>query len=399
MSKLTSVSLPKVVKDAIANTTAFDLHTHLFPPQFSDLFLSGFSELLDYHYLLAEFFRYKVLTPEEFYALDKKERSELIWRTLFIDRSPLSDASWGVLRVLRELNIPIQKNFDKMIQQFEKKQKEKKYYQKIFELAKVDQLTMTNDPLDPIEEKYWNAKTEFDKEKFLRVLRIDSLLSEYEKGVFSKRQVLEFLKRWIDILAPVYVAISLAPETKFSKASKLMTFLKEILLPILELNNIPLALMIGVHRQVNPSYKLAGDSSGKFQVSELEYLLQKFPKNKFLVTLLSRENQHELTIAARKFSNLMPFGCWWFVSIHSIMKEIETMRFELLGSSFIPQHSDARVFEQIIYKWQFLRESLTNMLTNRYQKLLAERYPLTEKQIQNDITRLLMTNAKSFLNI
>ena len=52
--------------------------------------------------------------------------------------------------------------------------------------------------------------------------------------------------------------------------------------------------------------------------------------------MLSRENQHELCVAARKFANLMPFGCWWFLNNPSIVSEITRERLELLGPTFIP---------------------------------------------------------------
>jgi hypothetical protein len=74
--------------------------------------------------------------------------------------------------------------------------------------------------------------------------------------------------------------------------------------------------------------------------------------------VLSRENQHELCVYARKFNNLMPFGCWWFLNNPSIVEEITRERIELLGASFIPQHSDARVLEQVIYKWRNTRATL-----------------------------------------
>ena len=39
-------------------------------------------------------------------------------------------------------------------------------------------------------------------------------------------------------------------------------------------------------------------------------------------------------------------GCWWFVNNPSLIDEITRMRMELLGTSFIPQHSDARILDQ-----------------------------------------------------
>ena len=59
--------------------------------------------------------------------------------------------------------------------------------------------------------------------------------------------------------------------------------------------------MIGVKRAVNPQLQMAGDGTGKADLTSLETLLRENPDNKFLVTLLSRENQHELCVIGRKF--------------------------------------------------------------------------------------------------
>ena len=84
---------------------------------------------------------------------------------------------------------------------------------------------------------------------------------------------------------------------------------------------------------------------GKADLTCLENLLRENQDNKFLVTLLSRENQHELCVLGRKFKNLMIFGCWWFMNNPSIIEEITRERIELLGLSVIPQHSDARILD------------------------------------------------------
>ncbi len=72
-----------------------------------------------------------------------------------------------------------------------------------------------------------------------------------------------------------------------------------------------------------------------------------FPDTKFIATVLARENQHELCVLARKFRNLHIFGCWWFLNNPSLIDEMTRMRLELLGLSFTPQHSDARVLDQL----------------------------------------------------
>jgi len=133
-----------------------------------------------------------------------------------------------------------------------------------------------------------------------------------------------------------------------------------------------MSLMIGVPRQVNPALPLAGDAVGRTDLRAVENLCRTFPEKGFLVSVLSRENQHELCVYARKSNNLMSFGCWWFLNNPSIVEEIISERIELLGTSFIPQHSDARVLEQVIYKWRNTRLTMAPILSNAYCLLLDD---------------------------
>src|SRR5258708_35328752 len=105
--------------------------------------------------------------------------------------------------------------------------------------------------------------------------------------------------------------------------------------------------MIGVRRSVNPALRVAGDGVGRADVGAVERMCLENPDVRFLTSFLSRENQHELCVAARKFKNLMPFGCWWFLNTPSIVSEITHERLELLCPTFIPQHSDSRLLEHI----------------------------------------------------
>jgi hypothetical protein len=154
--------------------------------------------------------------------------------------------------------------------------------------------------------------------------------------------------------------------------------------------------MIGVRRQVNPRIRLAGDGVGRADLRAIERLCGQFSENRFMVSVLSRENQHELCVCARKFNNLMPFGCWWFLNNPSIVEEITRERIEMLGASFIPQHSDARVLEQLIYKWRNTRRTLTGILTQTYRLALADGFPVTRGGIQRDVERLLRSNFEQW---
>ena len=106
------------------------------------------------------------------------------------------------------------------------------------------------------------------------------------------------------------------------------------------------------------------------------------------MTVLSRENQHELCVIARKFRNLHIFGCWWFTNIPSVIEEMTRMRLELLGLSVTPQHSDARVLDQILYKWEHSRRVIAKVLVDKYADLAATGWEPTPAEIARDVKDL-----------
>ena len=111
--------------------------------------------------------------------------------------------------------------------------------------------------------------------------------------------------------------------------------------------------------------------------------------------MLARENQHELCVLARKFGNLMIFGCWWLLNNPSLVEEITRMRVELLGTSFIPQHSDARVLEQLVYKWDHSRTIIGRVLADKYADLAAAGWVASEAEIRRDVKLMLDGNARA----
>ena len=88
------------VELVVNSTPLTDVHTHLFPPQFDELCLSGIDELLTYHYLVAETFRSLKISHEQFWAMSKTAQADLVWKTLFVDNTPTSEAAQGIISVL-----------------------------------------------------------------------------------------------------------------------------------------------------------------------------------------------------------------------------------------------------------------------------------------------------------
>ena len=157
------------------------------------------------------------------------------------------------------------------------------------------------------------------------------------------------------------------------------------------------ALMIGVNRQMNPALGLAGDSVGTGDVGSVESLCAAFPENKFLCTMLARENQHGLCVAARKFRNLHVFGCWWFMNVPSLVEETTRMRLELIGLSCTPQHSDCRVLDQLVYKWRHSRGIIAKVLAEKYEDIAATGWEPTRSEIERDVGDLLGGSLETFI--
>merc|ERR1719188_1892111 len=105
--ELQGEELAAAVREAVASTPAIDVHTHLFPGQHGSLLLWGIDELLTYHYLVREMFMVAPpeLTHETFFALPKSQQADHVWKHLFVERSPLSEAQLGVLTCLKKLGL------------------------------------------------------------------------------------------------------------------------------------------------------------------------------------------------------------------------------------------------------------------------------------------------------
>jgi hypothetical protein len=115
--------------------------------------------------------------------------------------------------------------------------------------------------------------------------------------------------------------------------------------------------------------------------------------------MLSRENQHELAVAARLMPNLFVFGCWWYLNNPSLVEEVTRMRVELLGTDFAPQHSDARVLDQAIYKWDHSRRVIAKVLREKFADLAATGWPVTPDLVQRTVADYLGGAFERFLRM
>jgi hypothetical protein len=436
---LTPQQIPATVTEVLGSQPVVDMHTHLYPPSFgtpvpnvtgrtdpAGLMLWGVDELVTYHYLVAEVYRVVPATRlpyEQFWRMTKSQQADHIWRWLFIERTPVSEACRGIITTLTKLGLDPNVNSLEPLRKWFAGQDPDRYLDRIMELSNVSSITMTNPVFDDNERERWLRDPQVGADpRFRAVLRIDPMLRAWPAaarrmagwgygvaeliGQSTVDEARRFLRDWIDRQRAVYLAVSLPPMWRYpaleagpDRAAEHagQQVLEQVVLPVCAERGLPFAMMIGSRLRVNPDLRDAGDMVGRADVASVVELCRAFPGNKFLVTMLARENQHELCVAARKFGNLMVFGCWWFLNNPSLIEEIERMRLELLGTSMIPQHSDARVLDQLVYKWDHSRKVLDEVLADKYRDLVESGWRLTRAEIERDVRLMLRDNFLEFL--
>jgi hypothetical protein len=457
---VTAYALNSVIASEVSSVLALDLHTHLLPPSHGALCLWGIDELLTYHYLVAEFFMVAPasMSPNDFYSVNKQEQADCIRKSLFLDRSPVSEACRGVITTLVALGLSDEVRMRDLtaIRNFYAPFREKgltgaeEFSERIFSLAGVKYNVMTNIPFDSNEAQHWRPKRKPYSNRYRSALRVDPLLagdrttieaalkgSGYETTLEGARN---YLRDWCDTMQPEYLMAStphdfvLQDGTFATTVSPLVNqeamrepgafadivrkrstctgseddapsvineqsdFLSQVLMKVCEERDLPIALKIGAYRGVNPQLKAAGDGVVAFaDAGMLGRLCSRFPKVRFLATFLSRNNQHEACVLATKFRNLHIYGCWWFCNNPSIIKEITQMRVEMLGTTFTAQHSDARVLDQLVYKWPHSRLVIANVLQEEFVKLVNSGWILTRAEIRRDVERLFGGTYEEFM--
>jgi hypothetical protein len=406
-------TLATQVKQVVMSAPVLDIHTHLYDPAFKDLLLWGIDELLVYHYLVAEVFRHVAIPYDQFWASSKTLQADWIWGELFLKHSPISESCRGVLTTLQLLGLDVKKRDLPTLRRWFAGQDLQQHLTRCLELAGIQRVYMTNSPFDDLERPVWEKGFARD-ERFEAGLRLDPLLLSWPEVAprlvqwgYNVRadspaqktfdEVKRFLADWSAKIRARYVMVSLPPDFEYPARNMTTQLLEQVVLPLCREQGLPFAMMPGVRRAVNPQLRLAGDGVGLANLTSLQNLCAGFPQNKFMATVLARENQHELCVLARKFRNLHIFGCWWFLNIPFLVHELTRLRVELLGLSFTPQHSDARVLEQVVYKWRHSREVIAAVLAEKYAALAETGWEPTRGEIERDVKGLFGGAFEQFL--
>ena len=213
--------------DIVACTRVDDIHTHLYDPAFGSLLLWGIDDLLVYHYLVSEASRQMEVSLESFWSASKQQQADWIWRALFIDHSPVSEACRGVVTVLNTLGIEPRSRDLPALREWFASQQPGDYIDRVLSLAGVRSVCMTNSPFDDEERPLWERGFARDP-RFRAALRIDPLLLDWprssarlrswgydvgpDRSARTASEVRRFLADWTRRIESRYCMVSLPPD-------------------------------------------------------------------------------------------------------------------------------------------------------------------------------------------
>ena len=412
---ITMENVRLVVTTAVAEVQAVDLHTHLMPSTHGELLLWGPDSLLTYHYLVAELFMVAPMSlqPDEFYGWSLAKQADLIWAELFVKRSPISEACRGALTCWQRLGLGAELGARDLtaIRAWYSAQDPDEFCQKVMKLAGLRYAVMTNIPFDDGEAKWWDEGAEIPS-YFRSALRVDPLFAwaaaseKVAAAGFAKtfEGGKQYLRKWAKKMKPLYVMSSFPADFSYPDAPAAAAgeysapaILDNVILPLAEELGLPVALKVGTRRGANAALGQAGDGVGVADVASTMNLARTYPNVKFLVTFLSRVNQHEACVLSRKYRNVHLYGCWWFCNNPSIIDEMSRMRLEMLGTAVTLQHSDARIMDQLVYKWAHSREIIANVLVDKYSDVVRTGWKLTQAEVERDVYLLFGGAAEEFM--
>lgn len=427
MNKISSSNLESSIREIVNNCPIIDVHSHLFPSAHLELCLFGIDHLLTYHYLISELFIvWSQLSVSDFYQLSLENQANIVWEQLFIFRSPISEACRGVITTCQQLGLSewVEQRDLEMIREYfnslkDDPQKLEDYIESIFKKNNIKYTIMTNEIFNSREIDLWEQTPVLNlPNRFKTSLRVDPLIINYSQMALFIQEYQytpsisgfkQYLRDWNQRIKPEYLMASLPYDFYYESNQNSGHQISEkhlsssqvidlIIIPMALELNLPIAFKFGTQRKINPQLKTAGDSLGVSSVESLARLCQSYPECKFLATFLSLVNQHQLCTVARSFQNFHIYGCWWFLNNPSLIRQITQMRIEMLGWGFTAQHSDARVIEQLIYKWSHSKSIIADILIDKYNNLLQSGWSLDYDEVSRDIQKIFCGSYESFMD-
>lgn len=375
---LSGEALRAAVREAVDGTPAFDCGTGLFPLPFGRHSRWGIDELLTTSTLALEVVADGRIAAAEFAKMPQVQRADVVWESLFLDCSPISNARLEVVAALSAFGLDVRRsNLAQARAYFDNAQPDK-YIDDLLRIANVEGIVFGTDPLDLNESAVWLAGG-FGDSRFRAGLRLDPIFDSLPSSCFRlktmgydvtddlKRNSLAELRRYVDEWSRKTSAVNLqlflsGPLLEGSAPSRI---LQEVVLPACKDGRMPLFLSLG-------------PASWGPRFGGLLELLDDLP------TVASTICPGSIADAA-DLASYLQFG----LCLDSGTGMTLATSVGLGGASRASLCSAATVFDQLIGRWKLLRAAACKALSDRYQALADFGRPIERTEIYRDVATML----------
>ena len=391
-----------LVWDAVHTAPAVEVRVFARPGELMHPGVSGIDALLTAPETLAEFFRRRAMNapaaPDpaadaSMKSLNPGELADLVWRQLFLDHPPLSEAVRVVLTTLGLFGLDVGGGDLRLLREQYERIPPSERQGRALSLANVDTVLY---PVESMETADRDA-TGTGHPSFRPVLSLNRLLWDWKESARLLRRQGFGLKARIDEFTPLELRRHLAAEAADLSPVALSLDWPAGHLPgdggigrLIREAALPLCRELGLAFMV---------ASGDAEIARLVPLWADHRENRFLL-FPGRADQLEVAVAAASTArNLLLCGPDRPLAHPLVLEPFTGARLAMLGGMFHACHSGADVVEELAGSWAHMRWSLGKAFIRHYADLWRTGWRFSEADVGKDVRAVLGGNVRTFLGL
>ena len=386
--------LSKRFEAEISKMPIIDPHTHLQHRTPSAQFIGN---IFSYHYIRMELSTVGMNVEE---LMSERILPDIRMKNAvpFIPKITNTTTWWGFMTISHALGFKDETinegNWQDLCEIASKTMQSEGWYRKALESVNIKKSFLTNLPDEDLKG--------CDRESFVPSLRTDEwVLDIQEKATREKLELLtgnsignltdlksairKVVDKFVSIKA-ASMAISLPPNFQAfpvaegdasnlydrvlkskrlsdDESARLQSYMLYTLFEFCHEVNLPFQLMLGVDRKIQYRLEWDGFSTDMGMIKTFRDALNRFPKVKFIFSILNTVLNHELAIYAKTFANCYAAGHWWYTFYPELIKKAILERLQAVPyPKLVGWYSDSYYVEWTIAKIKLYIRSLSNAL-------------------------------------
>lgn len=401
---------------AVHTAPATDIRIFFQPPDPSIPAVSGIDALLTSPAILAEFFRRRAMAQREtpnpngigpareayIKSLTPGELADIVWRQLFIDHPPVSEAARIVLTTLGLYGIDVASGDLRVLREQFDRLPAAERLARALQLANLDLILYHADCMDAVDGDGTLIRTP----PFRPVLSLNRLLGDWKESARLLRQQGFGIKAKVDEFTPIEirryltaeiarvnpVAVSLDwPQGHHPDDGGIGRLVKEGVLPLCRERNLAFFVAAG---EAEPDTSPDGVS-----IAGLAPLWRDNTDVRFLLIPMHEAQLFPALLEAERNRNILLCGPDRPLSHPFTLDAFTEKKLEALGTACHACHSGAETLEELVGGWAHLRWVVGKTLIKHYADLWRTGWQYGEADVRKDVAALMGGNIKTFLGV